>query len=165
MSLKLIIYGDIFKHGELHQGELSFFVNLGKKKEEIVFSCLTREVSLSSSRMLGAVWNVWRAACLSQALLLGAVVVPRDEKVAELRSKTESEIKAAMSDVTISCTDGFKAVYSEHVLVHNVANASYCDVVIPGADVHSACINTLQPSAVGSDFHPKLQKNVDLMLC
>lgn len=32
MSLKLIIYGDIFEHGELHQGEL-FSVN-SKKKEK-----------------------------------------------------------------------------------------------------------------------------------
>lgn len=39
----------------------------------------------------------------SRALLSGAAVAPRDEKVAELR-RQESEIKAAVCDVTISCT-------------------------------------------------------------
>lgn len=41
MSLKLIIYGDIFKHGELHQGELSFFLlTRTKEKEKNKGNCL-----------------------------------------------------------------------------------------------------------------------------
>lgn len=65
-----------------------------------MFKC---EVSLSSSRMLarsGMCGNVR----FSRALLSEAAVAPRDEKVAELRSRQESEIKAAVCDVTISCT-------------------------------------------------------------
>lgn len=61
MSLKLIIYGDIFEHSEVHQGELSFFLLTRTKKEKTqkgnCFLVFITQGQFLKLKDVGPVWN------------------------------------------------------------------------------------------------------------